>query len=113
MHICEIDSLINSNKEYFIKFTYKNTKNYDVNNIHNIVNYIRLKYELNRSKYVVEYDNIEFELLKTDKNTKEVFYKLLLTKINSKLKTLPTNMDCHLIICLKDEIENPSLFIQK
>jgi len=86
MHICEIDSLINSNKEYFIKFTYKNTNNYDVNNIHNIVNYIRLKYELNRSKYVVEYDNIEFELLKTDKNTNEVFYKLLLTKINSKLK---------------------------
>ena len=71
MHICEIDSLINSNKEYFIKFTYKNTNNYDVNNIHNIVNYIRLKYELNRSKYVVEYDNIEFELLKTDKITNE------------------------------------------
>ena len=46
MHICEIDSLINSSKEYFIKFTYKNTKNYDVNNIHNIVNYIRFCYHL-------------------------------------------------------------------
>lgn len=109
MNICEIDSQINSNNSYNVTFDY--SKYNSTTNIHMIVNYIRLKYILNKQQYTYEYDNIEYELI--NNNNKCVCYKLLLTKINNRLKQLLPNTTCHLVICLKDEIDNPSLFIQK
>ena len=104
MNICEVDSPINSNNQYCMKFQYNS-----VVDVHQIINYIRLKYTLNGKSYMFDYDNFEHEI-----NTaiNPIQYKLPLNTVNSKLKMLPENTPCHLIICLKEEILSPSLAIK-
>jgi len=116
---------------YYITFNYlEEQDNIDENkfdikyiDINDIVNYIRLQYNINKIPYVVEYDNIEYEVVKSVttsvktlqsiKNTKTITYKLLLNKINSKLKLLPQNTDCEITVFFKKEIDEPSLMIAK
>jgi hypothetical protein len=105
MNVCEVDSPINSSNQYCMKFQY--ASNVD---IHQIINYIRLKYTLNGKQYMYEYDSFENELFELSPSL--VQYKLLLNTINAKLKSLPPNTQCHLIICLADEITNPSLMLK-
>ena len=114
MHACKIVSPINSNNNYYITFNYLDVLTNAVQNnidINNIVNYIRLDYKINKNSYVVEYDNIEFEIIKSDQTT--ITYKLLLTKLNYKLKQLPTNTDCEITVFFKKDIDDPSLMISK
>ena len=88
-----VDDLIiaNSNNSYYITFYYLEQSNGVANNeidINYIVNYIRLTYKLNNIPYVVEYDNIEYEIIKsvstltttleTTTTTTLLTYKLLL-----------------------------------
>lgn len=131
MHACKITSPINNMNNYYITFNYLEEQDnidenkYDIKyiDINDIVNYIRLQYKINKIPYVVEYDNIEYEVIKTTstsiktlqsiKNTKTITYKLLLNKINSKLKSLPPNTDCEITVFFKKEIEDPSLMISK
>lgn len=131
MHVCKITSPINNMNNYYITFNYlEDEDNYDENkfdikyiDINDIVNYIRLQYNINKIPYVVEYDNIEYEVVKSVttsvktlqsiKNTKITTYKLLLNKINSKLKLLPQNTDCEITVFFKKEIDDPSLMISK
>lgn len=110
MHVCKIGSPINSNNNYYITFSYLDTSN-NSNDINNIVNYIRLNYTINNIPYIVEYDNIEYEIIKTTENL--TVYKLLLTKLNYKLKLLPSNTNCEINIFFKSEIDDPSLMISK
>ena len=70
-----------------------------------------------------EYDNIEYETIKTiststvtlesSTKTTTTTYKLLLKKINDKLKSLPTNTECEITVFFKKEIDDPSLMISK
>lgn len=131
MHVCKITSPINNMNNYYITFNYlEEQDNLDENkfdikyiDINDIVNYIRLQYNINKIPYVVEYDNIEYEVVKSVttsvktlqsiKNTKTITYKLLLNKINSKLKLLPQNTDCEITVFFKKEIDEPSLMISK
>lgn len=131
MHVCKITSPINNMNNYYITFNYlEEQDNLDENkfdikyiDINDIVNYIRLQYNINKIPYVVEYDNIEYEVVKSVttsvktlqsiKNTKTITYKLLLNKINSKLKLLPQNTDCEITVFFKKEIDEPSLIIAK
>lgn len=106
MNICEVDSIINSNNQYLMKFQYETAVD-----IHEIINYIRLKFTLNDKQYIYEHDNFDHEIEKLTSSCTQ--YKLLLHTINIKLKSLPPNTQCHLIICLKAEITNPSLVLQK
>jgi hypothetical protein len=116
---------------YYITFNYlEEQDNTDENkfdikyiDINDIVNYIRLQYKINKIPYVVEYDNIEYEVIKSVstsvktlesiKITKTTTYKLLLKKINAKLLTLPQNTDCEITVFFKKEIDDPSLMITK
>lgn len=131
MHACKITSPINNMNNYYITFNYLEEQDnvdenkYDIKyiDINDIVNYIRLQYKINKIPYVVEYDNIEYEVIKTTstsiktlqsiKNTKTITYKLLLNKINSKLKSLPPNTDCEISVFFKKEIDDPSLMVVK
>ena len=126
MHACRIVSPINSSNNYYITFNYLNVTAESIESkfdINNIVNYIRLNYKLNKIPYVVEYDNIEYETIKTiststvtlESSTKTTTtkYKLLLKKINDKLKSLPTNTECEITVFFKKEIDDPSLMISK
>jgi len=129
MHACKSISSINSSNNYYITFDYL-SKNQDDNqdeiNINSIVNCIRLNYKINNTPFIVEYDNIEHEIIKSTSTitststgtstttlitTKLIIYKLLLKKINDKLKLLPANTDAEITIFFKKEIENPSLMI--
>ena len=110
MHVCKIGSPINSNNNYYITFSYLDTSN-NSNDINNIVNYIRLNYTINNIPYIVEYDNIEYEIIKTTENL--TVYKLLLTKLNYKLKLLPSNTNCEITVFFKKDIDDPSLMISK
>lgn len=126
MHACKIVSPINSNNNYYITFNYldvlTNTLQSKID-INNIVNYIRLNYKINKNSYVAEYDNIEYEIIKTvstftttlesTTTTTILTYKLLLKKINDKLKSLPPNTDCEITVFFKKEIDDPSLMISK
>jgi hypothetical protein len=107
-----IDSKIVSDNEYFIHFQYITTQTEVDIDIHNIINYIRLKYTLDNFQYMIEYDNIEYSILNIDKLNQSIKCKLLLTKLNNKLTTLPKNTICNLNICLKTEIKSPELFIK-
>jgi len=126
MHACKIASPINSNNKYYITFDYLDTENDNEKgtiDINNIVNYIRLNYKLNKNPYVVEYDNIEYEIIKTistltktaqSSNTKTtITFKLLLKKLNDKLGTLPQNTECEITVFFKKEIDDPSLMVAK
>jgi hypothetical protein len=114
MHVCKIVSPINSNNNYYITFFYldisSNLTQSEID-INTIVNYIRLTYKINNTPYVVEYDNIEYEIIKSEQST--ITYKLLLTKLNYKLKLLPTNTDCEITVFFKKDIDDPSLMISK
>lgn len=114
MHACKIVSSINSNNNYYITFDYLEISDTDIKSeidINNIVNYIRLNYMINNTPYVVEYDNIEYEIIKTEQ--KKMTYKLLLTKLNSKLKLLPLNTICEITVFFKTEIDDPSIMTKK
>jgi hypothetical protein len=131
MHACKITSPINNMNNYYITFNYLEEQDEPDENkfaikyidINDIVNYIRLKYKINKIPYVVEYDNIEYEVIKSVttsvktlqsiQNTKTTTYKLLLKKINDKLKTLPPNTDCEITVFFKKEIDEPSLMVAK
>jgi hypothetical protein len=126
MHACKIVSPINSSNNYHITFNYLDVSNDTVKSktdINNIVNYIRLNYKLNKNSYVVEYDNIEYEIIKTSSTLTTTLestststtttYKLLLLKLNSKLKLLPQNTECEITVFFKKEIDDPSLMIAK
>ena len=112
MHVCKIVSLANSSNNYFITFYYLDIQsNIDHNkiDIDSIVNYIRLYYKLNGIPYVVEYDNIEYEILNSSNNS--IIIKLLLTKLNNKLKLLPPNTECEINVFFKTEIDDPELVL--
>ena len=131
MHACKITSPINNMNNYYITFNYLEEQDnvdenkYDIKyiDINDIVNYIRLQYKINKIPYVVEYDNIEYEVIKSVttsiktiesvKNTKTTTYKLLLKKLNIKLTTLPPNIECEITVFFKKDIEEPSLMILK
>ena len=126
MHVCKIISPINSNNSYHITFNYLDVLTNTIQSkidINDIVNYIRLNYKINKNSYVVEYDNIEYEIIKSvstltttlesTKTTTLLTYKLLLKKINDKLKSLPTNTECEITVFFKKEIDDPSLMISK
>ena len=126
MHACKIISPINSNNNYYITFNYLDVLTNTIQSkidINDIVNYIRLNYKINKNSYVVEYDNIEYEIIKSvstltttlesTKTTTILTYKLLLKKINDKLKSLPPNTECEITVFFKKEIDDPSLMIVK
>jgi len=126
MHVCKIVSPINSNNNYYITFNYLDTLTNTVQSkidINDIVNYIQLNYKINKNSYVVEYDNIEYEIIKSistltttlelSTTTTILKYKLLLKKINDKLKSLPPNTSCEITVFFKKEIDEPSLMIVK
>ena len=131
MHACKITSIINNMNSYYITFNYLEEQDridenkYDIKytDINDIVNYIRLQYKINKIPYVVEYDNIEYEVIKSVttsiktiesvKNTKTTTYKLLLKKLNIKLTTLPPNTECEITVFFKKEIDDPSLMVSK
>lgn len=126
MHACKITSPINNTNNYYITFNYLEeigNTNMDKIDINNLVNYIRLHYQINKISYVVEYDNIEYEIIKTisttvtthesSASTRIVTYKLLLKKLNAKLNVLPPNTDCEITVFFKKEIDDPSLMVVK
>jgi hypothetical protein len=110
MHVCKVVSSINSDNSYYIIFDYLDNINVKID-INDIINFIRLSYKINNIPYVLEYDNIEFEIIKKTDNL--IKYKLLLTKLNYKLKLLPPNTDAEITILCKTEIDDPSLCICK
>ena len=127
MHACKSISSINSNNNYHIIFDYLSKTRDDIqceNDINTIVNCIRLNYKIDNVPYVVEYDNIEYEIVKSTTTTKSTStavstsslitsklttYKLLLKKLNSKLKLLPVNTNAEITVFFKKEIDNPTL----
>lgn len=130
MHACKINSTINSNNNYYITFCFLNEHHGDKQSeidINSIVNYIRLNYKINNVPFIAEYDNIEHEVIKTTETTATttsstatitttstlITYKLLLKKLNDKLKMLPSNTDAEIIVFFKKEISDPSLMISK
>ena len=73
MHACKSISSINSNNNYQIIFDYLSKSCDDIqceNDINTIVNCIRLNYKIDNVPYVVEYDNIEYEIVKSTTTTK-------------------------------------------
>ena len=94
MHACKITSPINNMNNYYITFNYLEQQDnidenkYDIKyiDINDIVNYIRLQYKINKIPYVVEYDNIEYEIISS--SVESIIIKLLLTKLNYKLKKI-------------------------
>ena len=131
MHVCKISSSLNSSNNYYITFSYSyNPTGDEPNNVHinDIVNYIRLKYILDNKSCVAEYDNIEYEIIRSISNlvkteelnkttttttTTTTIYKLLLNRLNSKLQLLPPNTQCEINVFFKKEIDEPSLMISK
>jgi hypothetical protein len=131
MHACKSISLINSSNSYNITFDYLSKPRDDTpseNDINSIVNCIRLNYKIDNIPYIVEYDNIEYEIIKSTTTSTStstsiatstlitstlITYKLLLKKFNYKLKMLPPNTDCEITVFFKKEIDNPSLIISK
>jgi hypothetical protein len=126
MHACKIISPINNMNNYYITFNYLEEIDNSLMNkvdINDLVNYIRLHYRINNISYVVEYDNIEYEIIKSVSTTVTIpesttlttitTYKLLLNKLNAKLKTLQPNTDCEITVFFKKEIDDPSLMIVK
>lgn len=126
MHACKITSTINSNNKYYITFDYLDLENDSGKgniDINNIVNYVRINYKLNRIPYVVEYDNIEYEIIKTISTVTKILdlsttktiitIKLLLNKLNNKLSSLPLNTECEITVFFKKEIDDPSLMVSK
>ena len=132
MHACKSISSLNSNNNYNVTFDYLSKPHRDEplneNDINSIVNYIILNYKINNIPYVVEYDNIEYEIIKSTTTSTStstsvststlitstlITYKLLLKKINDKLKSLPSNTDCEITVFFKKEIDNPSLITTK
>ena len=126
MHACKITSPINNMNNYYITFNYLEEIDNSVINkvdINDLVNYIRLHYRINNISYVVEYDNIEYEIIKSVSTTVTLpesttlttitTYKLLLKKLNAKLKTLQPNTDCEITVFFKKEIDDPSLMVVK
>jgi hypothetical protein len=127
MHACKINSTINSNNNYYITFCFFNEDKQNEIDINSIVNYIRLNYKINNLSFIAEYDNIEHEVIKTTETTSTttsststitttstlITYKLLLQKLNDKLKILPSNTDAEIIVFFKKEISDPSLMISK
>jgi len=114
MHVCKIISPANSNNNYYITFYYLDIPVDVIHSeidINTVVNYIRLHYKINDIPYVVEYDNIEFEILNSTPTS--ITYKLLLTKLNYKLKLLPPNTECEIIVFFKTDIDDPTLMISK
>ena len=110
MHVCKSISSANSNNSYYITFYYLDVSSSVTNNeidINSIVNYIRLNYKLNNIPYVVEYDNIEYEIINS--SDESITIKLLLTKLNYKLKLLPQNTECEITVFFKTEIDDPEL----
>jgi hypothetical protein len=131
MHACKSISSINSNNNYNITFEYLSKPCDDTqseNDINSIVNCIRLNYKIDNIPYVVEYDNIEYEITKSTTTSTStatsvatstlitstlITYKLLLKKLNYKLKMLPPNTTCEITVFFKKEIDNPSLITSK
>jgi hypothetical protein len=129
MHACKSISSIKSNNNYSITFDYVSKTEHDIQseiNINSIVNYIRLTYKINNTPFIVEYDNIEHEIIKSTSTIKSVStatsssslitsklttYKLLLKKLNDKLKLLPANTDAEITVFFKKDIENPTLMV--
>jgi len=126
MHACKITSPINNMNNYYITFNYLEEVDNSLknkNDINELVNYIRLHYRINKISYIVEYDNIEYEIIKVvsttvttpDSTTVETVttYKLLLKKLNDKLKLLSPNTDCEITVFFKKEIDDPAIMIVK
>ena len=126
MHVCKITSPIINTNNYYITFNYlEEICNTDMNkiDINDLVNYIRLHYKINKISYVVEYDNIEYEIIKSvsttvttsesTSTTTTTTYKLLLKKLNAKLNLLAPNTECEITVFFKKEIDDPSLMIVK
>jgi len=126
MHACKITSPINNMNNYYITFNYLEELGNSVKSNHDInelVNYIRLHYRFNKISYIVEYDNIEYEVIKTVSTTVTTSesttvtsittYKLLLNKLNTKLKSLPPNTDCEITVFFKKEIDDPAIMMLK
>ena len=126
MHACKITSPINNMNNYYITFNYLEEVDNSIknkNDINELVNYIRLHYKINKISYIVEYDNIEYEIIKvvsttvTTPNSTTVetitTYKLLLKKLNDKLKLLSPNTDCEITVFFKKEIDDPAIMIVK
>jgi hypothetical protein len=130
MHACKITSTINSNNNYYITFCFLNEHRDDKQSeidINSIVNYIRLNYKINNVPFIAEYDNIEHEVIKTTATTATtisstetitttttlITYKLLLKKLNDKLKLLPPNTVCEISVLFEKEIDSPTLCIVK
>jgi hypothetical protein len=129
MHACKSISSINSSNNYYITFDYLSKNRDDTQseiNINSIVNCIRLNYKINNTPFIVEYDNIEHEIIKSTSTimststgtstttlitSKLITYKLILKKFNDKLKLLPANTDAEITIFFKKEIDNPALVI--
>ena len=129
MHACKSISSINSNNNYSITFDFVSKSEDDIQkeiNINSIVNYIRLTYKINNTPFIVEYDNIEHEIIKSTSTitststatstsslitSKLLTYKLLLKKLNEKLKLLPENTVAEISVFFKKDIENPTLMI--
>jgi hypothetical protein len=126
MHVCKITSPIINTNNYYITFNYlEEVDNADMNkiDINDLVNYIRLHYRINKISYVVEYDNIEYEIIKSvsttvttsesTSTTRTTTYKLLLKKLNAKLNLLAPNTESEITVFFKKEIDDPSLMIIK
>ena len=126
MHACKITSSINNINSYYITFNYLEEFDNSIknkNDINELVNYIRLHYRINKISYIVEYDNIEYEIIKVvsttvttpDSTTVETVttYKLLLKKLNDKLKLLSPNTDCEITVFFKKEIDDPEIMTVK
>jgi hypothetical protein len=129
MHACKSISSINSNNNYSITFDFVSKSEDDIQkeiNINSIVNYIRLTYKIDNTPFIVEYDNIEHEIIKSTSTitststatstsslitSKLLTYKLLLKKLNEKLKLLPENTVAEISVFFKKDIENPTLMI--
>jgi hypothetical protein len=72
MHACKITSPINNMNNYYITFNYLEEVDNSLknkNDINELVNYIRLHYRINKISYIVEYDNIEYEIIKVVSTT--------------------------------------------
>jgi len=126
MHVCKITSPIINTNNYYITFNYlEEVDNAEMNkiDINDLVNYIRLHYRINKISYVVEYDNIEYEIIKSvsttvttsesTSTTRTTTYKLLLKKLNAKLNLLAPNTESEITVFFKKEIDDPSLMIIK
>ena len=86
MHACKIISPINNMNNYYITFNYLEEIDNSLMNkvdINDLVNYIRLHYRINNISYVVEYDNIEYEIIKSVSTTVTIPESTTLTTIRT------------------------------